>query len=293
MAIVDFMTQNVAGIKSSHPDSRIGTLLVRSGRLSQDDAERIARMQQKEGLRFGELAVKLSIVSREDVQSVLATQSGQMRVTASSGTLSHEILVALDHAGQNIERLQSIRSQLLLDWFKEDQKSLLFTGPNGGEGVSYIAAALAVVFASLPKRTLLIDANLRMPRQHELFGLDKNAHGLSSMLSGRAGLETIAPVTEFEHLSILPAGTPPTNPAELLSRDTFSKLLSDCAERYDVILVDGPAATAPELPILAKHVGGVSVITRRGGTNLQAVRDVVELATRAKVQLVGAILNDP
>lgn len=290
MAMADLKIQTIEPKKTGKGDARIGELLVQAGRIGSEDVERIAEMQQREkGLRFGELAVKHSLASDKDVQNALAKQAAQISVSP-QGSLSNEILAALDHEGENVERFRAIRSQLLLTWFKNN-KSLLLTGAVGGEGVSHVAAALAVVIASLPKRILLIDANLRAPRQHELFQLDQNALGLGAILEGHAGQEVISHVNYFDSLSVLHAGLRPKNPAELLSRDVFANLLNDCAQRYDIILIDGPAATAPELPVLAGYAGGVVMTANTGRSNVKDMREVAELAKKAGAEMVGAILN--
>lgn len=290
MAMADFKIQTIESEKTGKDETRIGELLVQAGKIGSEDVERITEIQQREkGLRFGELAVKLRIASDKDIQNALAKQTGQISVSP-QGSLSNEILAALDHEGVNVERFRAIRSQLLLTWFK-DNKSLLLTSAVGGEGVSHLAAALAVVIASLPKRVLLIDANLRAPRQHELFQVDQNAPGLGAVLEGCAGQEIISHVNHFDSLSVLQAGLPPKNPAELLSRDVFSNLLSECAKRYDIILIDGPAATAPELPILARYAEGVVLTANTGRSNVKDVRKVAKLAKNAGAEMVGAILN--
>lgn len=291
MAKADLKIQTIDSQETCKSGKRIGELLVQAGKIGTDEVERITKIQLREkGLRFGELAVKLSMASDKDIQNALAKQVSQINVSP-QGALSNEILAALDHEGVNVERFRAIRSQLLLTWFNENKKTLLLTGAVGGEGVSHIAAALAVVMASLPKRILLIDANLRAPRQHELFQLDQKALGLGAILERHAGQEVISHINYFDSLSVLQAGFPPKNPAELLSRDVFANLLSDCAKRYDIILIDGPAATAPELPMLVKYAEGVLVTAHTGRSNVKDLRRLAELATKVGAEMVGAILN--
>src|SRR6185295_31397 len=117
---------------------------------------------------------------------------------------------------------------------------LTIVGTERGEGRSHLAANLAVVFSQLGERTLLIDADMRHPRQHELFKLP-NKSGLSSMLAGRTERNEAQRIPAFLDLSVLPSGATPPNPVELLGRPVFTQMIEDYAGEYDVILLDTPA----------------------------------------------------
>ena len=110
----------------------------------------------------------------------------------------------------------------MLRWFDTDpaHKALAIISGERREGRSYIAANLAVVFSQLGEHTLLIDADMRNPSQHKLFGLD-NGGGLSAVLSGRGRPVTVKHVPGLPDLWVLPAGAPPPNPLELLARPQF------------------------------------------------------------------------
>src|SRR6185436_9716186 len=116
------------------------------------------------------------------------------------------------------EELRGLRTQLMIRWAKAgvQHRVLAIVSPGAGEGRSYVAANLAVAFSQLGERTLLIDADLRRPRQHHIFNVSDRI-GLSAVLSGRAGRSAVAPVPEFGALSLLTAGARPPNPQELLA----------------------------------------------------------------------------
>src|SRR6185369_243907 len=101
----------------------------------------------------------------------------------------------------------------------------------------YIAANLAIVFSQLGARTLLVDADLRNPRQHLIFALPEG-QGLSTILSGRSEHKSTFPVPGMSRLSVLPAGPLPPNPQELLSRPIFASFMKDLQAVYDVVIVD-------------------------------------------------------
>ena len=157
---------NPVQIKRNVPSDRsIGAILVESGKLTQENAEPILRLQQEENLPFGEAAVKLGMLSPKDIQFALAHQYDYPYLMPGDGTVSNELLAAYQPFSPQVEALRGLRSQLLLRWFSgsREQKMLSIVSPGEGEGRSYLAANLALVFAQLGERTLLIDADMRAP----------------------------------------------------------------------------------------------------------------------------------
>ncbi|MEO8839379.1 MAG: chain length determinant protein tyrosine kinase EpsG, partial [Herbaspirillum sp.] len=168
--------------------SSIGAILVDTGRLSAENADRILRLQIEQGKRFGDTAIELGLLTEDDVRFALSRQFNNLYLPAGDNSLSYQLVAAYKPFSPVVEKLRALRSQLMLRWFDAEVRlnSLAIMSPGIGEGRSFIAANLAVVFSQLGKRTLLIDANLRAPCQHEIFKLGNNA-GLSSMLAGRIG----------------------------------------------------------------------------------------------------------
>jgi chain length determinant protein tyrosine kinase EpsG len=163
--------------------------------------------------------------------------------------------------------------------------------PERGEGRSYIAANLAIIFSQLGERTLLIDANLRQPRQQQLFKLP-DSYGLSDVLAGRADLSVITQLPVFRDLSILPAGTLPPNPAELISRDLKS-YLNRLQSQFDIILIDTPAADQGiDGQIIASLCGGALLVARQHKTRLNDLQQLKEALKETGSQCVGAVLTD-
>ncbi len=148
------------------------------------------------------------------------------------------------------------------------------------------------MFSQQGERTLLIDGNLRHPRQHALFMLGKSA-GLSGILADRAGLEAALPVPGLTGLMVLPGGAVPPNPQELLGRPAFAALLQAAAQEFDVVIVDTPGGTDyADAEIIASRAGAAVLVTRK---NKSRVPDAALLARRLQdsgVVLVGSILND-
>src|SRR6185436_1604721 len=150
--------------------------------------EDILECQKERGLRFGEAGIRLRRIKQRDVEQALAQQYACPYPQPDE--FSPELLSAYQPANRVVDTFRMQRSMLLQRWFQNEPRALAFVSPNSGEGRSFIVANLAVLFAQLGRETLLIDADLRRPRQHEIFRLD-NKCGLSSVLSGRMPSERI------------------------------------------------------------------------------------------------------
>jgi protein-tyrosine kinase len=148
------------------------------------------------------------------------------------------------------------------------------------------------VFAQLGERTLLIDADLRNPSQHRLFGLEPRA-GLSSMLAGRAGMEAIREIPGLANLSVLPAGTVPPNPVELLTRPQLPQLLQQASDMFDVVLLDSSASDeTADAQIVAVRAGAALIVARQNAARSWRVQGISAQVTDARATVVGAVLNN-
>ncbi|WP_082151601.1 chain length determinant protein tyrosine kinase EpsG [Caenimonas sp. SL110] len=271
----------------------IGALLVKSSRLTEDNVQRILDYQKKSGLLFGESGVAMGLLTEDDVRAALALQFGQPYVGSDSG-LANELVAANDPASEAAEHLRVLRSQLMLRWFESDtrQAALAVVSASAGEGRSYIAANLAVLFSQLGKRTLLIDADMRKPRQHKMFALAGRA-GLSTVLSGRAGWDAIHEIKALPSLSLLPAGAVPPNPQELLAGPGFARLITALRSTYEVILIDTPAATQwADATTIASRAGAALMVACRDATSVPLLTKVAQDMRQIGVSMVGAVLNN-
>jgi receptor protein-tyrosine kinase len=274
----------------------IGAILMDSGALSPEDAERILLLQKEEGLRFGEAAVRLGLLTEADIQFALSRQFSYayLRAVGDKKPLSDELVAAYQPFSPRVEQLRAIRSQLMLRWFdKTEQRQVLtIVGTERGEGRTYLAANLAVVFSQLGERTLLIDADMRQPRQHDLFLL-QNKVGLSTVLSGRSRDEAIIRITDLAGLYVLPAGPVPPNPLELLSRLNFDEFLIHVRATFDVVIIDTPAlSTGEDAAMIAVRTGAALAIARSGQTLVAHFNDMAQGLMNAGVAVVGSVLNE-
>jgi chain length determinant protein tyrosine kinase EpsG len=209
-----------------------------------------------------------------------------------TAALSTLLIAAHEPTSAQTEALRELRSQLLLKWFS-GYHTLAVVSARGGQGCSVVAANLAILFAQLGEQTLLVDANLRAPRQHELFGLKPTA-GLSDLLRNRdVHDEAMMPVPSVENLRVLCTGPAPANPQELISRTPLIYLMKTLPDRFGVIIVDTPPALAyADAQLVAARTHGALLVTRRHRTRLGDVERVQERITAAGAQLLGAVIND-
>lgn len=273
-------------------DSSIGGLLLASGKITPENAERVLRMQKELGIRFGEAAQRLGLITEADIQQVLARQFDYPYLQQGEGKFSQRLVAAYQPFSAQVETLRAIRSQLMLRWFARGHKSLVVLGVDQDDGASLFCANLAVVFSQLGEHTLLVDADLRRPEQHDIFDL-KGRQGLSDMLAGRAEAEAIAKIDSFVALSVLAAGTLPPNPQELLSRPSFAALSASVESRFDAVLYDVPALSmGSDALAVAARVGGVLLVARKDQTRLADISILLDQVTRSGAEVVGSVLVD-
>ena len=273
-------------------DRRIGSILVEQGSLTAEDIERVLKLQRGRNRRFGEVARRAGLVSEADVRRALARQFDSPLLEPGDGA-STELVVAFDPFHPRAEELRALRTQLTVRWAQAapGQRVLAIVSPGAGEGRSYIAANLAVLFAQLGERTLLIDADMRAPRQHGIFNVPGRV-GLSAVLSWRPGREAIVPLPRFGPLALLPAGATPPNPTELLSRPVFAALLQGVRRDFDVVLIDTPPASqCADAHSIAFHAGNALLIARRDRTHAEDASGAMRELTDGGCRLVGTVLN--
>jgi len=275
----------------------IGSILIESGRLSFKDAERVLHLQREHaasGLRFGEAAIRLGLASPDDIKYALARQYGYPYLVKGDGKVSEELVAAYQPFGPQVESLRALRSQLMLRWFtgQTERRALAVVSPDAGEGRSRLAANLAVLFSQLGTHTLLIDADMRNPRQHELFNMGNRA-GLSTVLSGRGEGGEVHRIPSFLDLSVMPAGPLPPNPAELLGRPLFGVFLEDMRREFEVILIDTPAASEyADAQMVCARAHGALLAVHKHITRMAAAGELCTGLSQLGVGMVGSVLSE-
>lgn len=271
----------------------IGSILVDEGRLRLEDAERILQVQRTHGLRFGEAARRMKLLSEDDVQYALARQFDYPHIVPGTSKLSGELIAAYQPFAPVVETLRAARNQLMLRRFGTHghQHALAVVSPEAGEGRSWLAANLAIVFSQLGQKTLLVDGDLRQPRQHQLFGIS-NATGLSALLAARNTGDVIQSIPELRNLDVLTAGAPAPNPQELLTRPFFATLLGEMCRTHDVVLFDTPPASeCADGQMLAVRAGAALVLARDRRSHVLDIQRMVDDIQEAGAEVVGSLIT--
>ncbi|TCJ17931.1 chain length determinant protein tyrosine kinase EpsG [Parasulfuritortus cantonensis] len=272
----------------------IGAALFDSGKINAEQLDSILQYQKEHQVRFGEAAVALRFVSEGDIAQVLAKQFDYPYLSQGESRLSTELVAAYQPFSNTVENLRALRNQLMLRWLdrQEGTNTLAIVSAGRGEGRSWLAANLAIVFSQLGEHTLLVDADLRNPRQHRLFGLD-NRDGLSQLLAERATSSSLSQVANFRDLTVLTAGPTPPNPQELICCSTFISLVNEWQQQYDVVLIDTPAMSqSVDAQSIAGRARGALLVARKDTTPLASLALVQEMLTTADASIVGAVVNE-
>lgn len=167
----------------------------------------------------------------------------------------------------------------------------MVTSAGPREGKSSTVANLAVSMAQAGKSILVIDADMRNPTQHKLFGLS-NLEGLSGSLVQDQGCQAYIQETAVLGVSVLTGGPIPPNPAELVGSQRMKRLIEEVSEQYDVVLIDTPPVVAvTDAAILAQEVDGVILVLAAGEVNKDFALRAKELLDKVGAKILGAVLN--
>lgn len=189
------------------------------------------------------------------------------------------------------EAYNTIRTNLLFTQHGEKCPVFVVTSPTANNGKTINSINLAVSFAQMGKKTLIIDSDMRNPTIHRLFSIPMK-NGLSEYLAGLTDNVSFSK-TEIENLSILTAGKIPPNPAELLSSPRMDKLLSFAKEHFDYVFIDTPPVNiVTDSTTFAKKVTGYIIIVKTDTTNTNDVKTVVANLQQIGANVLGFILND-
>lgn len=279
----------------SADDRSIGAIIAARRELSPDQVKRVVQYQNQHNVRFGEAAVALKLVSQDDVLNALSQQFHYPYVPEGERKLSSELAALHQPFSAQAEAFRSLRSEVMMRLWAdgETRRALAIVSPDAGDGKTYLAANLAVTLAQLPgSRTLLIDADMRSPRQQEVFVLE-NRPGLSGLLSGRPDARAIQPVAGIPSLFVLPVGIVPPNPMELLECPAFAALMRELVAEFDHVVVDTPAAAhGRDGAVIAARCGAALLVARQHKTSAATLHDLASRLSENRATIAGAVLNE-
>ena len=191
------------------------------------------------------------------------------------------------------EDIRTIRTNLMFTSADEESKVILITSSIPGEGKSFISSNLATAFAQTGESTLLIDCDLRLGRVHKIFGLSNNK-GLSNLLVGQNVVDCAEYIkkTTIPNLYVIPRGTVPPNPSELLNSTNTKKIISFLRENFDRIIFDGvPINGLPDSLIMASLVDRVVLVTSIGYTKIDELNDAKKALEKIDANIAGVVVN--
>lgn len=277
-------------------DPRIGELIGERNQLSHDQINAIGRYQRDHKVRFGSAAIALGMANHEDVLWALSQQFNYSYGAQAGRNFGPELIVAADPFSDEAEVFRGVRSRLVDELRNENGigASVAITSPAVGDGKTLFAANLSVAFSQLGGRTLIVDADLRTGRLHTLFGQPSSA-GLSTMLTGRANASASAlyPVEGLSNLFLLPVGTVPPNPLELVQSAHFLMLMRELRTRFNYIVVDTPAAThGSDARVIAGACDASLVLARKGASRMSQVQALLDGIRRGRSIMSGVVLNN-
>lgn len=189
------------------------------------------------------------------------------------------------------EAYRGLRTNILFSAADNPPQVIMVTSASPSEGKTLTASNLAVTMAQSGSKTVILDCDMRNPRLHRVFKVDRD-NGMSSVLAGTAEQGRIIRPTAVANLDIIPAGPIPPNPAELLGSKRMHELLGRLKERYDRIIIDTPPVTAvTDSSIISDLSDGVLLVTRAFETSRTIVKRAVQNLEGVNAKVLGVILN--
>lgn len=202
-------------------------------------------------------------------------------------------LLSKDSPFAMTESFKKLRTNLLFAAAGAECPVIAITSTFQETGKSIIIANLAISFAQLEKKVLVIDCDLRKPTQHRIFGIENNS-GLSNLLAGMSNQEiSIKKLKEYDNLSLITSGNIPPNPAELLASESMKKLLNVLRQKYDIILIDlPPISIVTDAAVVANIVDGYLFAVRLEHDDTRAVQEAIRALEQTDGKILGFVIND-
>ena len=207
------------------------------------------------------------------------------------GKLKRRLITHEDPKSPISEAYRSLRTSLMYKKKTDKTNMMLVSSPGPGEGKTTTIANLAITYANLGKKTILIDSDLRKPVIHKVFNFDKTP-GLTSFLTENSSLDKITHKSNIDNLDIISSGIVPPNPSELLDSNRMDELFKKLKEKYDVILFDSPPLVAvTDAFVLLKHIDQFILVVRAGVTERGALKRIMTSLAHTKFKIEGVVMN--
>ncbi len=236
-----------------------------------------------------------SVGTAEDVERLTGTTTLASVGVMKSPEGQHEFpqLAALIHPRSPIsEAYRTLRANLAFAAVDSGLSSVAVTSARPGEGKTVTAANLAIVFAQVGKRVLLIDADLRRPTIHTALGLRNDIGLTTALVVGNVASEALVQATAQPNLSVLACGPQPPNPAELLSSQRMRTLIERAEASYDIVILDtAPLCGFADAAVLASITSGTVLVVDAERSKRRTIQEARETLTRAGATVLGTVFN--
>jgi protein-tyrosine kinase len=265
----------------SFSEAALHTGLVTQNELDQA-MEWVRRQSLNEGRGIVEEALRRSSSSRREV---VVWEGERLQP-------GKELILAHDPYNIRSETIRSLRTELLMRTNGRRGAAIFaLLSCDAQEGRSQLCAELAIAFAQLGSRTLLVDGDMRRPRQHLLFGAD-NQVGLAQALVDGGAAARMYGIEGVPQMALMTSGAPPPNPLELLSGNRFDRLVADWRRSYEFVVIDTPPASqySDSLPV-ATAAGNVVVLGKKNATSFKALAELQRKLGTTHTRVVGAVIN--
>jgi len=201
--------------------------------------------------------------------------------------------IRISPESREAEAFRTVRTALFFGAPKDEARTILVTSPAPGEGKTTTVSNLGIATAQAGQRTLIVDTDFRRPMQHKIFGLDRQARGLSCVLAGQMDLDEAIEELPMANLGVLTCGPDVPNPAEMLNSDRFAEVLKTLAGRYDRVLVDSPPVIAVTDAQIVAALCDVTVLVLRAQKSTRRVTmQACDSLAGVGGRLLGVVVND-
>lgn len=192
-----------------------------------------------------------------------------------------------------IESYKTMRTNLIFSLSTCDKKIISVSSSLPGDGKSMIASNISIALSQLDEnKVLLIDADMRKPVQHSLFNV-KNNVGISELLGKMKDKEACIQKTSINNLDVIPSGSLPPNPSELLGSEQMEKMLSEFSKEYDYIIIDMPPVNVVSDPLtIGKSIAGMIMVTHYGKTTYDDINEMMRRIQNSDTKVLGFVLNE-
>jgi capsular exopolysaccharide synthesis family protein len=238
-----------------------------------------------------------TIKTPEDVENVLNMPViGYIEDTAyisksNKENLENQLFVSTQPRSMVSEAMRVIRTNLEFLAIDQPLQTILVTSAIPGEGKSTIAANLALIMGQSGKKTLLVDADLRRPKIHNVFNIS-NRVGLSDLLRNRLSFDQVnTKFTSMDHVWIITSGSLPPNPAELLASQKMAQIIQSFRERFDFIVIDSSPMVVTDPQVIASQTDGLVFVIQPGKTRARQLSAPIGQLSRINTRILGVVMN--